>query len=60
MHRAQPHLLAFSTSSTKEEPSLHSKVTFLLLRRSPVQQPWPWQEPRHSTQETGRVVWQMA
>lgn len=60
MHWEQPHLLCFSTSATKEEPSLHSKVYFLRLRRSPAQQPGPGHDPRHSTQETGRVVWQMA
>lgn len=58
--RAQPHLVGFSTSSAKEVPSLHSKVNFLRFSRRPWQQPWPGHEPRHSTHDRGRVVWQMA
>lgn len=58
--RAQPHLVGFSTSSAKEVPSLHSKVNFLRFSRRPWQQPWPGHNPRHSTHDSGRVVWQMA
>lgn len=58
--RAQPHLVGFSTSSAKEVPSLHSKASFLRFSRRPWQQPWPGHEPRHSTHDSGRVVWQMA
>lgn len=58
--RAQPHLVGFSTSSAKEVPSLHSKVNFLRFSRRPWQQPWPGHKPRHSTHDSGRVVWQMA
>lgn len=60
MHPAQPHLMVFSTSSLKDVPSLHSKVYFLrfilwLAQHEPVSQ-----APLHSTQDTMRVVWQMA
>lgn len=53
-------MVGFSTSSAKEVPSLHSKVNFLRFSRRPRQQPWPRHEPRHSTHDSGRVVWQMA
>jgi hypothetical protein len=56
----QPHLVGFTTSSAKEVPSLHSKVSFLRFSRRPWQQPWPGHAPRHSTHDSGRVVWQMA
>lgn len=59
-HGAQPHLVGFSTSSANEVPSLHSKVSFLRFSRRPWQQPWPGHAPRHSTHDSGRVVWQMA
>lgn len=60
MHPTQPHLMVFSTSSLKDVPSLHSKVYFLrfilwLAQHEPVSQ-----VPLHSTQDTMRVVWQMA
>lgn len=58
-HWAQPHLVGFSTSSANEVPSLHSKVSFLRFSLRPWQQPWPWHAPRHSTHDSGRVVWQM-
>lgn len=37
-HFVQPHLTTFSTSWTKEEPSVHWKVYFLRLLRRGVQQ----------------------
>lgn len=53
-------MVGFSTSSANEVPSLHSKVSFLRFSRRPWQQPWPGHAPRHSTHDSGRVVWQMA
>lgn len=60
MQPAQPHLTVFSTSSLKEVPSLHSKVYFRRFIRWLAQQVPVSQAPEHSTQETMRVVWQMA
>lgn len=51
-HGLQPHLLGFSTSSTKVAPLLHSKAYFLRRGRSPMQQPVsvsPPHVPRHCT-----------
>lgn len=64
-HFVQPHLTTFSTSWTKEEPSVHWKVYFLrLLRRGVQQVPWPSapprQLPRHSRRETFSSVWHAA
>lgn len=61
-HFVQPHLTTFSTSWTKEEPSVHWKVYFLrLLRRGVQQVPCPsappGQLPRHSRRETFSWVW---
>lgn len=64
-HFVQPHLTTFSTSWTKEEPSVHWKVYFLrLLRRGVQQVPCPsvppGQLPRHSRRETFSWVWHAA
>lgn len=60
MQPTQPHLMVFSTSSLKEVPSLHSKVYFRRFIRWLAQQAPVSQAPVHSTQDTMRVVWQMA
>lgn len=60
MQPTQPHLMVFSTSSLKEVPSLHSKVYFRRFIRWLAQQAPVSQAPVHSTQETMRVVWQIA
>lgn len=64
-HFVQPHLTTFSTSWTKEDPSVHWKVYFLrLLRRGVQQVPCPsappGQLPRHSRRETFSWVWHAA
>lgn len=64
-HFVQPHLTTFSTSWTKEDPSVHWNVYFLrLLRRGVQQVPCPsappGQLPRHSKRETFSWVWHAA
>ncbi|KAL0203804.1 hypothetical protein M9458_001822, partial [Cirrhinus mrigala] len=60
-HFVQPHLTTFSTSCTKEDPSVHWKVYFLRLLRRGAQQEVPSpQLPRHSKRETFSVLWHAA
>lgn len=56
----QPQSTTRSTSSTKEEPSVHWKTYFRLLLRSGTQHsPLP-QLPLHSSRGTLTVVWHEA
>lgn len=59
-HWEHPHLTTFSTSSTKEEPSVHSKEYFLFLTLSGLQHCPFTQPPLHSSLKTFSVVWHAA
>ena len=60
MHLLQPHLTTFSTSSTNDEPSVHSNEYFRRLLRSGPQHCPAAQPPLHSSRDTFLVVWQAA